>query len=469
MENKKEDTDHSKLKELLVDVSSRHSSGHGKRYAGDLLRSFEALREDTSVELKPPGGFTRLFKDLLMRAKRRVNDAHQMICSHLLANAHILGQKTQMLPRLSPTSILSHLARDKVTALPIDWKRAFVSYGLSIANLQCAERLLASATNMAELQRELENPGHQDWDPMRYSEWLLLEIENGILIRREQAQICREMVLPSSGSNSVMQLNMGLGKSSVIVPMAAAALADGTQLVRVIVLKPLAMQMFHLLAKKLGGMLNRRIFYMPITRSLELDTVQANQIRKFYEECMDTGGVLLIQPEHILSFELMGLERLLSSNSELENAMISTQNWLRANSRDILDESDEILSVWFELVYTMGLQRPVEFSPDRWAIIQRVLGLLGSFAHQVLERLPRGLEVLPAQPGSFPRIRILQALAGDELLEIVARQLCEEGVPGMPVWNLRRFAQPCSDFSQIPNATRSQHHCYGKTYLALAR
>jgi len=109
---------------------------------------------------------------------------------------------------------------------------------------------------MAELLSELENPGHQDWDPMCYPEWLLLEVENNILIRQEQAHICREMMLPSSGSNSIVQLNMGLGKSSVIVPMAAAALADGTQLARVVVLKPLAMQMFHLLAKRLGGMLN---------------------------------------------------------------------------------------------------------------------------------------------------------------------------------------------------------------------
>jgi len=436
VENKKECTNHSKLKELLVDVSSRHSSGHEKRYAGDLLRSFEALREDTSVELKPPRGLTRLLENLLMRAKSDVNVAHQMICRQLLAGTHDLAQKAQMLPRLSPTSILSHLASDKVTALPIDWKRSFVSYGLSIATLQRAERLLASATNMAELLSELENPGHQDWDPMRYPEWLLLEIENNILIRQEQAEICREMMLPSSGSNSVVQLNMGLGKSSVIVPMAAAALADETQLVRVVVLKPLAMQMFHLLAKRLGGMLNRRIFYMPISRSLKLDAVQACQIRELYRECMHTGGILLIQPEHILSFELMGLERLLSGNSELGNAMIQTQDWLRANSRDILDESDEILSVRFELVYTMGVQRPIEFSPDRWAIIQHVLGLLGRFAHQVLKRFPHGLEVLPAQPGSFPRIRILQALAGDELLEIVARQLCEEGLPGMPVWNL---------------------------------
>jgi hypothetical protein len=81
----------------------------------------------------------------------------------------------------------------------------------------------------------------------------------------------------------------------------------------------------------------------------------------------------------------------------------------------------------------MGMQCAIEFSPDHWVIIQHVLGLLGHYAHQVHERFKHGLEVVSAQPDGFPRIRILQTLAGDELLEIVAQQLCEAGLPGVPV------------------------------------
>jgi hypothetical protein len=427
-----ENIGHTKLKELLAHVSAQCSSGHERRYISDLFKSFEALREDMSVELNVPQELTELLEAHLMRAHRYVKAVYQGICSQLQIG-HDLVRKAQMLPRLSQTSILSHLASDKVAALPDDWKRSLVVYGLAIAALQRAERLVACGGNAAELLGELENPGHQGWDPMRYPEWLLLEVENNIQIRQEQAQIAREMMSPSSGCNSVMQLNMGLGKSSVIVPIAAAALADKTRLVRIIVLKPLAMQMFHLLAKKLGGMLNRRIFYMPISRSLELDVLQAREVLELYQECMQAGGMLLIQPEHILSFELMGFEQILSGKPELGNVMIQTQDWLRVNARDILDESDEILSVRFELIYTMGMQRAIEFSPDRWAIIQHVLGLLGHYAHHVHERFAHGLEVVPAPPGGFPKIRILQTLAGDELLEIVARQLCEAGLPGVPV------------------------------------
>ena len=59
---------------------------------------------------------------------------------------------------------------------------------------------------------------------------------------------------PRSGENTVMQINMGEGKSSVIIPITAAALADGKQLVRVIVPKALTVQMFELLVARLGGL-----------------------------------------------------------------------------------------------------------------------------------------------------------------------------------------------------------------------
>jgi len=212
---------------------------------------------------------------------------------------------------------------------------------------------------------ELSNSGYRDWDLLHYPDWLLLEIENNILIRQVQAQIAREIISSLSGTNSILQLNMSEEKSSVIVSIVAAALADGKKLVRIVVLKLLSTQMFYVLLRKLGGMLGRRIFHMPISRSVPLDVHKARQIRNLCEKCMRTGGVLLVQSEHLLLFELMGLERLLFGESELGDVLIETQRWLNNNSRDILDKSDEILSVRFELVYAIGTQRAIVFSPDR--------------------------------------------------------------------------------------------------------
>lgn len=324
--------DFGKLRGLLDCLSPICSGVYEQRYIEDLRQSFEAYQEDATVELEVLTGLDFRWLDVYREeCRRHLGEQYDMICHHILpalATTHGLARRAQMIPRLSPTAILSHLSSDKVAALTTEWKTSLIRYGISIATLQGAERLASCSSQAADLLAELRNPGHQGWDTAQFPEWLLLEIENNILIREEQAQIAQEMLLPSSGSNSIMQLNMGQGKSSVIVPIVAAALADGKKLVRVVVLKPLATQMFYLLVKKLGGLLNRRIFYMPISRSLDLDVRQAHQIHDLYQECMHTGGVLLVQPEHLLSFELMGFEQLLRRNLDLGNRLIQTQRWL---------------------------------------------------------------------------------------------------------------------------------------------
>ena len=123
-----------------------------------------------------------------------------------------------------------------------------------------------------------------------------------------------EIMSPRSGENTVMQVNMGEGKSSVIIPIAAAALADGKQLVRVIVPKALTVQMFDLLVARLGGLTNRPIYHLPFSRSPEYDglrsviSLQIDDLQKLMSQCMAERGILLAQPEHVVSLKLMCVE-----------------------------------------------------------------------------------------------------------------------------------------------------------------
>ena len=433
------------LQSLLSRLLSKASGGYERRYASDLVKSFDSLPSSAEGRLNgSPKTLKPLLEDHLTRCKKHVDGLYQKIRRRLEAETSITREiacGAKMWPRLSTVSLLQCLARGRVTSLHDDWKSCLTEYGVSISNLQRAQRLLTCLGKESELLSELANTGHQGWDPAHDTDWLLFEIENNILIRQVQAQIAQEMMSPSSGANSILQLNMGEGKSSVIVPIVAAALADGKRLVRVVVLKSLWSQMFQVLLRTLGGMLGRRIFHMPISRSVRLDGHKARQIQSLCEECIHTRGILLVQPEHLLSFELMGLERLLSGESELGNGLIDTQRWLEKECRDILDESDEILSVRFELIYTMGTQRAIEFSPDRWTIIEHVLGLVGRFAQPVLQLFPHGVELGSVCLGSFSRIRILQPSAAEKLLEMIAREVCEAGVPGVPVWNLPKHVR----------------------------
>jgi hypothetical protein len=226
-----------------------------------------------------------------------------------------------------------------------------------------------------------------------------------------QRQVAKEMILPSSGSNMVLQLNMGEGKSSVIVPIIAASLANTNQLVRVVVLKPLWRQMFHLLVNRLSGLANRRIYYLPFGRHIRVDVSRTQQLQDLYAECMREGGILLAQPEHILSFKLMGIDQLIASAAHSDilaaHRLRDIQNWLNDRARDILDESDEILHVRYQLVYTIGEQQPLEDHPDRWVTTQYLLRLTAAHISHLKLDHPGHLKLETNEEGRFPMIRIM--------------------------------------------------------------
>jgi hypothetical protein len=234
-------------------------------------------------------------------------------------SADKLAHDTSVWPRMSPTGLLQHLSGSK-TISP-EWKNALIQYGIAITQVQYCRRALALSGNRSEVLRELMNRGHIGWNPEEYPEWMLFEIENNLLIRPAQAQIAKEMLAPSSGGNCVMQLNMGEGKSSVIVPIVAATLANGQYLPRVMVLPALAVQMFHILRHKLGGMLNRRVVSLPFSRSVQLSSTQAGAVRQIYEKCLLEKCVVLCQPEHVLSFDLMGIEKSITNAHSIDKGM----------------------------------------------------------------------------------------------------------------------------------------------------
>ncbi|QSZ29330.1 hypothetical protein DSL72_003844 [Monilinia vaccinii-corymbosi] len=428
----KDEGDNRKVYELLLELSKQNSGKFEAQYCSHFQQSLDALNQLPRVQLAPSSS-THDFASCLNRCRILVQRMYLRILEHLVSSVSAFGsiESTTMLPRLSKTTILSLIAQSHSIKLSKQWKRSIVSFGLALTALQRAERLVACCDNQAELLMELSNPGHEAWDPLMHPDWLLLELENGILIRKDQAEISKEMIDPSSGANSVMQLNMGLGKSSVIVPIVACALADKTKLCRVVVLRALSKQMMELLVKKLGGMINRRIFFLPISRALELNIEEARQLRGIYEACMSFGGVLLVQPEHLLSLELMGLDMVLSGDKDKNVGSIinDTQAWLLQNSRDILDESDEILNVRFELIYTVGQQKPIDFAPDRWMLIQRVLVILDSCVRNLGQKYQNDIEVEHlSENGSFARFRILRPMVGDLLFEKVAQRICDQGL-----------------------------------------
>lgn len=81
----------------------------------------------------------------------------------------------------------------------------------------------------------------------------------------------------------------------------------------------------------------------------------------------------------------------------------------------------------------MGTQKAVDLSPERWTIAQRLLDTVAWIALDVQEQLPASIEVTHREDGRFPRTRLLQLDAQDLLLKKIAENVCDTGLPGLPI------------------------------------
>ncbi|KAF8439863.1 hypothetical protein L210DRAFT_3540646 [Boletus edulis BED1] len=352
-------------------------------------------------------------------------------------------------PRVTAHVLLRFLASNSPVVLSDDWKRCLTRLAMLMLELQRARRLFRLHLDglHEEFCRESENEGCNNFAVEEYPDWLLIQLQGNFLIRRVQVDVANEMILPSSGMNTAMQLNMGEGKSSVIVPISVAALADGDQVVRVIVPKALTAQMFQLLVDRLGGLANRRIYYIPFSRSLDLNPQQVVALFNLFAECMRNRGILVVQPEHVLSLKLVSVEKQLSraADDQVPDLLLELQKWLHSHSRDILDESDEILHVRYQLVYTIGLQQHMEGFPERWTTTQQVLGLVGEYA-PLLAKMSPFIECERGPPGSFPHFRILRAHAGQGLISWLVQTIMDGRLPN---FNFQQYSLSLRNAIQI--------------------
>lgn len=437
-----------RLAQLLDQLATRTSSTHETSYVDHLRQSVIDLGDKNTRYTLVPG--TLGLEDVLGKHRDQVQAYFDVLLGNLLSLVHRpLGYKktpllndlsvlsivaeTHQWPRFSTNLFLQQLNRHWRQDLHDQWKRHIIELGLALTALQQAERLVRLRHQYGDLVKELQNCGPRTWSPDEYPDSLLLEIEGDLRIREVQQEIACQMRDPPKGENAVMQLNMGEGKSSVIVPIVAAALADGSKLLRVIVAKPQSKQMFEMLVSKLGGLIGRRIYHMPFSRQIALTTDEAKTIDDTCRECMRNGGILIVQPEHLLSFQLMAIDCFMSGRPQLGKALLETLHFFNTASRDVVDESDENFSPKFELIYTVGQQRPIEYAPERWAIIQEILGLVQKYGAKVKKKLPHSIEINDLGHGRYPRTRLFHEDAHRELINELAAHICEYGLGGFPV------------------------------------
>ncbi|KGO72346.1 Protein of unknown function DUF3645 [Penicillium expansum] len=421
-----------------------------QEYGNGLSHSIQAL-DDFSGSV-PPTGNSDLSESFDWPTQTNAVLSHQIKLqkqkdsqwNEIVATLTIDGEKfpartDTVRPSITVWSILSILASYQWKNVPAEWRELLVAFGKSISALRRCERL-SSCIEKHDIDgflREAESPGYEGWDPLIYPTWLLLEIENNITIRKRQVEVAVRMIKPDDGENSVLQLNMGEGKTSVITPMVAAILANGNNLLRIIVLKPLLRQIDALLSQRLGGLIKRRVYHIPFSRQTQLSSSTVSQLQFIYQQCWRNRGILIALPEQILSFRLIGLDAA-ERNPKMFAPLISLENWLQKKCRDVIDESDEVMDTKFQLVYTMGTQQSLDGLSGRWETTQNVLRLVSTEARRLHMDDPRCIEI--DQSGyRYPILQFLKPNAIDRLLKYTLKSISENGIPGFPFtqWTLR--------------------------------
>ncbi|KAH6972826.1 hypothetical protein BKA56DRAFT_492395 [Ilyonectria sp. MPI-CAGE-AT-0026] len=410
-----------------------------KQYGKDLQLSLSALVQNRSTFHRPKQMTrTENMADELTLARQTLHEYEEKIRTSLsdgIAGYSWLSAGS-LWPCLSPVALLEQLRDVNSAHLGPGMKAVLVRYGVLITKLQRLLRMHDATLRRGERrpQEDQEQEGHSNWRPIDHPEWLLLEIDNNLLIRPPQINVARAIISPASASNSVLQMNMGQGKTSCIMPMAVAVLADKIFLCRLVVPRPLLLQTAQVIQSRIGGLVGRAVRHIPYYRRSTTKMDHLDLFQSIHQDMRSSGGVMLCLPEHILSFKLSGLQRLADGGLKLAKRMIEIQKWLENSCRDVLDESDYTLSAKTQLIYPSGTPMTIDGHPQRWQVVEELLLLVEDHVPYLQSRFGGGIDTLRRHQG-YPIIHFLRAEVEDSLNALLVNDVCEGRLPQLQFKN----------------------------------
>lgn len=240
-----------------------HKGSAQDQYMIDLADSLDALMKDHVIprSIEKAARVNNISQEIAA-AWNELNELMETIRFSLFQDKANIAwlHASNLWPCISQVALLKQLRSHTPISLGKGIKKALVYCGIAITHLQQLLRIEDARLCGDDCRHNEEQSyeGHTSWAPIDNAEWLLLEIDNNMLIRESQVDVDRAIIFPSWGANSVLQINMGqaqlaiviyvsarriltptIGKTSCIVPMAVSVLAARKNLCRLIVPKAL--------------------------------------------------------------------------------------------------------------------------------------------------------------------------------------------------------------------------------------
>ena len=318
-------------------------------------------------------------------------------------------------------------------------RRVFV--WLKLCTLQDKmQRLIRLCENSEDLELSVklrviqELSVYRTWSVEQHPEWLVFEVFAQLQIRPVQHTIAKSMIdaIDTRGCNPITQLNMGEGKTRVILPMLVMHWRKSDKLVRLNFLSPLLREASDYLHSVLcASVLAIKTFHLPFSRDVVLTPERAQTLIVSLDHCRTSRGVVLVAPEHRLSLKLKQVELLHKGAVEIFQRL---QQLERFNFLDVLDEVDEILRTKNKLIYALGNQEQLPSKESRWNAMQALLGTLTT-SDRVKKILSKPLVCqgqVEKHGDSFPEIRLLPGDTFEDVKETLIWTLVEELVANPP-------------------------------------
>ncbi|CAM9708595.1 unnamed protein product, partial [Scytosiphon promiscuus] len=263
------------------------------------------------------------------------------------------------------------------------------------------------------------------WDPSAHPTWLAFEVDSGLQIRPRQAEVALHMI---DNPGDIVQLNMGEGKTRVILPLLLlhwAVSSRDAAVVRLHFLSALISEGYEFLHHSLtGSLLQRKLFLMPFNRDVQLTQTEAQAMRGCLERCRHEGGALLVTPEHRQSLYLKGLE-LRGTSPDVSSEITAMESM---PFTDVFDESDELLHHRRQLIYAVGGLQKLPAQAERAQAVQALLRVL---KHR--EKHPRlacllsdrriAVEEVSPCPEQFDQLRLVAGHALDAKYPALQQEL----------------------------------------------
>jgi hypothetical protein len=203
--------------ETIIGIVAKSKSAVRRQYGEDLFQSLKALQRFMSSSHERQRNSVNTARLVVEISQARLNIQNQLNrlqkALEREKSAHWL-QQGGLWPSITPVTLLENLRSTSSCDFGYGIKNSLLSYAQSITAWQRLLRVedAFQKGNMQRLIEEQENLGHSNWKPLDYPDWLLLEIDSNILIRPGQVDVTLATISPDSGSNSVLQMNMGQGR-----------------------------------------------------------------------------------------------------------------------------------------------------------------------------------------------------------------------------------------------------------------